>query len=169
VLRAGAGATPHLGIGLGALAAVVFDRLELGLAGRYWLERDQLALADDPARPAHRIGRQQLELFGCYTLLRSAQPELGLAACLAPGATRVSAEAVRVSGGPAERSQWSPSLSLGMLLRYFPFRRVFIGLAPALTWARGAEFQLEVNRDDQPVYRSRDVFFCTSLETGLRF
>jgi hypothetical protein len=175
-LSAGAGATPHLGVALGGLAGVVLGRLELGVAGRYWLEREQLAPLNDPARPGHRISRQELEAYGCFALLQAGAPELVLSGCLAPGATRISGTAVRASGGPASDSRWSPSLSASLRLRYFPIRNIFIGLTPTASWSRREEFALGVppsadGEAQEPtlVYQTHDVFFRFSLEVGLRF
>ena len=175
-LSASAGATPHLGVGLGALAAVVLGRFELGVGGRYWFAREQLAPLDDPARPGHSISRQDLEAYGCFTPFGSETGALVLSGCLAPGATRVVGHAVRTSGGDSERSHWSPALSGGVRLRYFPIANVFVGLMPAASWTRRQDFELAVNDVDEPdsvqrllIYRTRDVFFRLSFELGLRF
>lgn len=175
-VSASAGATPQLGVGLGALAAVVLGRFELGVAGRYWFAREQLAPLDDPARPGHSISRQDLEAYGCFTAFGSETGSLVLSACLAPGATRVVGHAVRTSGGDSELSHWSPALSGGVRLRYFPIANVFAGLMPAASWSRRQDFELAVNDVDEPdsvqrllVYRTRDVFFRLSFELGLRF
>ncbi|MET0412890.1 MAG: hypothetical protein ABW217_16410 [Polyangiaceae bacterium] len=175
-LSAGAGATPHLGVGIGALAAVVLGRVELGVAGRYWLAREQLAPLDDPARPGHRIGRQELEAYGCLAPFGSRTTKLALSGCVAAGATRVAGEAVRASDGGSELSHWSPSLSGGIRLRYFPISNIFAGLTPAATWSRRQDFLLAVSDADEPdtvrrllVYRTQDVFLRISFELGLRF
>jgi hypothetical protein len=174
-LAGAVGATPHLGLGIGALAGVELGRFELGVAGRYWLPREELAPVTDPARPGQRIGRQDLEAYGCFAPLESSNRGFALAGCLAPGATRVSAESVRTSEGLATDSRWSPSLSGSVRLRYFPIANVFIGLTPAATWARRERFGLGVRlpgQDEevfQPVYSTPDVFFRLAIETGLRF
>jgi hypothetical protein len=175
-LSAAAGATPHVGVGIGALAAVVLGRFELGVAGRYWLAREQLAPLDDPARPGHRIGRQDLEAYACFEPFGSLTTKLTLSGCIAPGVTRVAGDAVRASEGDSALSHWSPSLSGAIRLRYFPIATIFAGLTPAASWSRRQDFQLAVSDSDEPdtvrrllVYRTRDVFFRLSFELGLRF
>jgi hypothetical protein len=175
-LSAAAGATPHVGFGIGALAAIVLGRFELGVAGRYWFAREQLAPLDDPARPGHLIGRQDLEAYGCFAAFGSLTTGLTLSGCIAPGVTRVAGDAVRASEGDATLSHWSPSLSGALRLRYFPISNMFAGLTPAASWSRRQDFQLAVNDSDEPdtvrrllVYRTQDVFFRISVELGLRF
>jgi hypothetical protein len=175
-LSAAAGATPHVGFGIGALAAIVLGRFELGVAGRYWFAREQLAPLDDPARPGHLIGRQDLEAYGCFAAFGSLNTGLTLSGCIAPGVTRVAGDAVRASEGDATLSHWSPSLSGALRLRYFPISNMFAGLTPAASWSRRQDFQLAVNDSDEPdtvrrllVYRTQDVFFRISVELGLRF
>lgn len=171
-------ATPDFGVGIGALAGVELGRVELGVAARYWLSKEQLAPVADPARPGQRIGRQQLEAYGCFGLLQSSNRALVLSGCIAPGASRVSAEAVRTSGGSANDGRWSPSLSGALRLRYFPITNVFLALAPAATWSRREELGIGLRLAGQdptgeevfqPVYTTRDVFFRLAFETGLRF
>lgn len=177
-LSGGVGATPKSGIALGASAGLVLARFELGVAGRYWFPREQLAPIDDPARPGHRVGRQELEAYGCYAIVRAARSELALSGCMAPGVTRHGADVVRASGGPDTVASWSPHLSGSLRLRYYPTANFFAGLQPAATWSKREEFELGLRRTDgggagqlitQPVYTTRDVFFRLSLEMGLRF
>lgn len=165
----GIGVVPSTTLGFGGTVGVAVGRFELGVQGRHWLAAERALASADPQGPAHDVSRQELLLQACLRVLDLlGHGELALSGCLGGGATRISAEAKRVTGA-GDQAEWFGLATAGLRLRYFSGPNLFVGVQPAVTWTKELPLELEIDGTEQPVYTSAPIYFRGSLEVGARF